>query len=115
MKNTDKILLKHLFRSSEGLHIYTVYSLLKMPPSQIVGALNALEKNGIIEIAGPQISLSTKGKKFVLTHSASIFSEEKKWREVPAVYIGRRVEPFEPIAPRLKRIRKDFFRAESGR
>lgn len=61
ISNTDRIIINDLFKATEGLYIYTLYSRYKISPKDIFESINKLEAEGIIYNTEDRISLTKSG------------------------------------------------------
>jgi len=91
LSNTDRIIINDLFKATEGLFIYTLYSRYKFSPKDIFESINKLETEGIIHNADDRISLTKAGVDFAIAKHIN-YKENKSDKHMPVFCNGPKIE-----------------------
>jgi predicted transcriptional regulator len=109
----DKIeiaLLSSALKRSGGIEIWTITSKLGISVRDAAKAFQKLRELELLIEKNDVLRLTTKGRDWIMQNQSTFaFSGNKHWRAVPEHFESSKLQPFEPYAPRLRRIDKKFF------
>lgn len=103
LNKLSKQLLFDLFRSTDGLFIYTLYSRYKRSPKALFLAIKFLTDNGLAISNDERISISATGKEFALSISYGIRDAYNKFDMIPKEFIGPKIKINEFYIPKIKK------------
>ncbi|WP_165026918.1 hypothetical protein [Dysgonomonas sp. ZJ279] len=86
-----KRILKDLFESVEGLYAYTFYSRYKISPDVLVQFIDKFEEKEFIEYTDGKITITEKGKEYVLK-TFQIIEEDEKFSKISDKFISDQIE-----------------------
>lgn len=66
LSNIDKFVINDLFKATEGLFVFTLYSRYKVSPKELFESINKLETGGILIYSDDRISLTKEGVNFAI-------------------------------------------------
>lgn len=114
MKETllDEYIVLELSRSSNGLHIYTLFKRGKHPLGDVLRSVAKLEKEGFIELSEEEhASLSVRGRDYAQKVAASVTERSSKpWKKVPKDLQRTSLsDDLDFYVPRLSLLSRKFF------
>jgi predicted transcriptional regulator len=95
----EKELLLHLFKSTEGLYLFTLYKRLGVSPSQIFKIIENLTKNNSIVVNGDKVSLSQEAREFMIKNNFIVKSKLNKYSNIPNYFLGNSIGKDEIYLP----------------
>lgn len=105
LSRAERLILKDVFFSSDGVHLYTLHTRFKFPPGLLIQLATSLEKKDLVTFDGSRVALSKEGRKFGLRARFDLFQlTNKPWREVPERFLSRRRKADAPYVPHTDRV-----------
>ena len=106
----QRLILRDLFESEKGLHVFTIHRRYNIAPVQLVDSLRTLVDAGLIEIADDRMKLTEKGNKEVLESRIELLSHgEKAWRECPPDFKQPSIAVNQPYIPKISLLDAEAF------
>jgi len=89
----DGIILKRLFASGDELiEPYEFHRVYSLSPGQIARTVHKLFDAKLIEQLEGKLRLTIDGKKWVTANKMAFYKINKIWKDIPAAYLGDRIE-----------------------
>jgi hypothetical protein len=88
----EKRLLNEIFKSSEGLFVYTLYQRFKVSPGQLFQAIYNLSLLEYINSNDDRLTLTKKGVDFVSISHPNSRNARSKYEKIPVEFIGPKIE-----------------------
>ena len=104
----QKLIIKDLANSVQGLELFTLYRRYNILPSVIVSNINKLVRRKLIERKNDIYVLTRKAKKYFLAKPEAIAIYDKPWRKVPEEYKAPQLGIYSPYIPRISKLDKSF-------
>ena len=81
----DRLLLRELMRTKDGLDLYAIHVGHGLTPGQLASALSKIIEAGIAVVDGLSATLSLEGREYCFKHATQIWGETTAapWKEVP--------------------------------
>ena len=112
MKNLNKKLISALFKSSNGLYVFTLYKRFNASPKELFLTIkDLLELNYITEDDG-RLTLTSNGKTFVIENNISISVKENKFSKIPEHFLGQKIEVNEFYLPKYAEIKNELLNSQ---
>lgn len=108
MSSNSKRLLQDLFKSSEGLFIFTLYQRFNISPKELYILINELVEKKLIKEEEDRLTLTSEGKDYVIKTDLTIKSTGNKYDKIPDKFLGRRIEINEFYLPTSPNTRTDI-------
>ena len=104
----DKLILRDLFLSSEGLLTFTLFRRFQMRPSQVFYFIEKYSKSGIIKFENEKITLTEKGREEIVVNGISIAKNKNNFTKIPVQFMVSNLEINEFYIPKLSGTRSIF-------
>ena len=91
LSKIDRVIIKDLFKATEGLYTYTLYSRYKISPKELYESIKKLGTEELLENDGERILLTKKGVDFAVKKQIAR-KESEKFDKIPAFSQGPRIE-----------------------
>lgn len=92
MSSITKRLLQDLFKSSDGLFIFTIYQRFNVSPKELFLLTKELTDKNLVKEDEGRLTLTAEGKDFVIKTDLTIKSTGNKYDKIPDKFLGRRIE-----------------------
>ena len=90
LNRVDNIILKDLFKSEEGLFIFTLYSRYKISPKILFDSINRLKENELINLLEEErIEITIKGINKIVKFNSK---NHKKEFEIKNEFLGPKIK-----------------------
>lgn len=106
VKGTERLILRAVFQSDRGLHLFTLHTKFKVPPGILVAVIKNLSNKGLVTTDGERVALTKAGREFGHKARYTLFGSEgdKTWRQVPEKYKSPQLKIDTPYVPELRRL-----------
>jgi predicted methyltransferase len=101
-------LLKSLFKSDQGLFIFTLFQRLRLSPKDLFETITTLKDLEYIVEENERVSLTLKGKEFVIHNKLASEKNVNKFENIPEIFKGKRIGINEFYIPKDSSIYKEF-------
>jgi len=101
LNKLEKRLLTDLFKSTEGLFIFTLYRRYNLSPKELFLAINKLKENRLIEIDDDRISITKQGIQFAVNSNFSKSNKSDRFSKIPENFIGPNISINEFYIPKF--------------
>jgi hypothetical protein len=108
INSNEKTLLKALFKSTEGLFIFTMYQKYNISPKDLFLAIENLSKLGYVSSLNGRLTLTMDGFNFVINNNLSFNKGKSKYDKVPNDFLGPRIEINQFYIPKLEDNTNEF-------
>jgi len=117
MTKIEKIILKDLYESVDGLYAFTFYSRYKIEPEQISAFIGKYsEQNILIYDDNDRLYLTHVGKDIILKQLFYNKSNDSKGRfsNIPLEFLKEKIEINSPYLPDIKNLSEEIFKYKEG-
>ena len=97
--SSEIIILKELFNSNSKLSVYTLHRKYKLSPFMLNKSLKKLKNKNFIHINELTITLTKKGKTWILNNNNYLYVNEKPWRKCPKEFLKPALAINKPYIP----------------
>jgi predicted transcriptional regulator len=104
----EQSILKELFKSSNGLLVYTIYGKFRLTPAEVFKFLQKFSTADIIKQEEEKISLTEKGKKFLLFRKKAPSNSKDKFSNIPEKFLSANIKINEFYTPKIAGLSKDI-------
>lgn len=94
-------LLTDLFKSSEGLFIFTLYRRYNLSPKELFLAVNKLKENELIEFDDDRISITKQGIQYAVDSNFSKSNKSNRFEKIPENFLGPQISINEFYIPKI--------------
>ncbi len=94
-------LLTDLFKSTEGLYIYTLYQRYNLSPKELFLAIETLKENNFAELDDIRISISKEGIAHAVNTNIRLPLSTERFAKVPLNFIGPKIEINQFYIPKI--------------
>jgi DNA-binding PadR family transcriptional regulator len=109
LNKIERIILRDLLMSSEGLDAYTFWRRYHISPGQISQVLSRFVERRILKLKNDHIEITRKGQKWLIENRIKLFPvTEKPWRKCPEEFLQPQLPIQQPIVPRLSQLDKSL-------
>jgi predicted methyltransferase len=91
LSNIDRFIINDLFKATEGLFVFTLYSRYKVSPKELFESINKLEAEGILINSDDRISLTKEGVNFAIKRQMN-YTDAEKSDKIPDFSKGPKIE-----------------------
>ena len=91
LTNQEKKILIEIFKSSNGLFLFTLYRQLNILPKDLFLSVENLKSNGLIDVIEDRVTLTTKGVEYSTKTTLNIKIEDTKQKLIKEDYLGKRI------------------------
>lgn len=111
LNNQNTRILKYLFKADQGLFTFTLFQRLNVSPKDLFESMVALQELDLINEENDRLSLTSKGKEFIINNKLSS-SSINKFEKIPNAFIGRKIDINEFYLPKNSTIYQEFISSE---
>ncbi len=104
MNKTEKIFLKDLYESVDGLYAFTLHSRYKVEPSILFNFIGKYSKKGILKFENDKIELTEEGKKIILKQLFFKNTDKGKFDNIPDEFKYQKIEINSPYLPNINNV-----------
>lgn len=101
LSKLEKKLLIDLFKSSEGLFIFTLYQRYNLSPKELFLAVNGLIEHGLINSDGERIIISKDGISYAINSKMKTSEKRNKHDKIPENFLGQKIEINQFYIPKI--------------
>jgi hypothetical protein len=91
LTKTEKRLLVDMFKSAEGLFIFTLYKRFNLSPKELFIAIESLKKEGLINSENERLNITKLGIEFIVTNGLKPKGSSKKFVSIPLEFLGPKI------------------------
>ena len=103
LNKIEKLLLVDLFKSSDGLYIYTLYQRYNLSPKELFLTIDSLNKIKLIEVDEDRLKISKQGIEFAIKNNMNSKEQTEKKIIIPENFIGPKIEINQFYIPKLNK------------
>jgi predicted methyltransferase len=107
-------ILKNIFKSENGLFIFTLFQRLRVSPKDLFEGIVELVKAEFILEEKERISLTQKGKEYIINNKLASEINSNKFDKIPDAFIGRRIGINEFYLPKDSSIYQEFISSKDN-
>lgn len=107
MTKLEKLLIRDLYKSAEGLYVFTLYRRFNITPRELFQTISNLKERNLLTEIEMRINLTPAGKEFVLHHSIAVKGVDK-FSSFPKGILGPKININEFYLPKLSNNLKHF-------
>lgn len=100
MTPIETVIIKDLFKSSNGLFIYTMYHRYNTPPKDLFLAIEGLKNLGYVVESEDRVEITTSGKDYVINTNITSLHQVDKFSKIPIEYLGSKISINEFYLPK---------------
>lgn len=104
MRNFERLILRDLYESTNGLFGYTFYSRYKIEPENILKFIEKYKERGLLSFENDKLTLTDNGRKFILKRLYKVPSRKDKFTGIPSAFIDRKLEINTPYLPDIRNV-----------
>ena len=108
LNNLTKQILKSLFKSDQGLFIFTLFQRYKSSPKDLFESITSLKSQEYIIEENERLSITSKGKEFVIYNNLASKNNINKFENIPEQFKGKRIGINEFYIPKDSKIYEEF-------
>lgn len=113
VSKSEKKMLLDVFKAKNKIDSFTLYKRSRLGFSDFTDTFKKLSDDGLVnEDDSERISLTNKGKEFVIKISSLGMNENQEWREVPDRFKDVSIDIHEPYIPNINLLDKNTFNIE---
>lgn len=101
LSNLQKMMLNDLFKSTEGLYIYTLYSRYNSSPKELYLAIEDLVNKTFIKSEDERLTITTAGIEFAVKTNELIKSKSNKLNNIQENFTGPKIEINQFYIPKI--------------
>lgn len=102
MKKIERLILKELYESYEGLLGYTLHSKLNVGVAEIVSAIDHFVEMGVVLYTNDKLKLTSKGKDYVEAELHLKRETRDKFSNIPEEFVRPNIKINEPFLPTIR-------------
>ncbi|WP_330443036.1 hypothetical protein [Flavobacterium sp. C4GT6] len=106
MNKTERIILKDLYESTNGLYTYTFFSRYKIEPEAIFFFIKKYSEKKILEYNNDRLNLTSEGRDIILKQLFNNKPEKGKFNNIPSDFLKERININSPYLPNLFKFNK---------
>jgi hypothetical protein len=110
MLKFEKIILKDLYESINGLQSFSLYSKYKIEPDKIFLFIEKYTNKGIITYQNNKIELTKEGKTLILKQYFALKSNLGKFANIPEEFLATKIEINSPYLPNIENLSNEILK-----
>ena len=87
-----RLLISDLFRTTEGLFIFTLYRRYNLPPKKLFEIIKKLEEIKIVKVDNDRIFLTKEGIEFAISNKIKGKIDLDRKKLIPENFLGVKIE-----------------------
>ena len=99
MQNFDRKILYDLYKSGDGLYVYTFYERYKLDPEKIFKFIEKYESQELIIYKNDKLFITEKGKSAVQKKKIDWPYGVNRFENIPSEYLGEKMDIDQPYIP----------------
>lgn len=106
----EKVILKDLYESSNGLQSFSFYSKYKIEPDKIFLFIEKYTKKGILIYENNKLELTKEGRILILKQYFSLKSNSTKFAGIPEEFLAPKIEINSPYLPSIENLSNEILK-----
>ncbi len=101
LNNLQKLMLNDLFKSTEGLYIYTLYNRYNSSPKELFLAIEVLTKMSLVKSDDERLTITTSGIEYAIKTYEVIKAKSNKLDGIQEKFSGPKIEINQFYIPKI--------------
>lgn len=110
MLKFEKIILKDLYESINGLQSFSLYSKYKIEPDKIFIFIEKYTEKGILNYENNKLELTKEGKSLILKQYFGLKSNSGKFGNIPEDFLANRIKINSPYLPNIETLPEEILK-----
>jgi len=110
MLKTEKLILKDLFDSVDGLFAFTFYSRYKIEPDEIIRFISKYQKKDVVIFENNKIYLTKEGRENFFKLGFKNKTGTEKFSSIPKEFLTSKLEINEPYLPNINNVSAEILK-----
>lgn len=90
--NLERKILNEIFKSSNGLFLFSLYKQLNITPKDLFISIENLKTNGLIDLNEDRVSITKEGIGYVVNTQLKLANNEDKQKLIKENFQGKRIK-----------------------
>ena len=104
----EKIILRQLYNSKDGLLVFTLFQRLKLTPSQLFLFIDKFKKLGFISYEDEKLELTSIGKQEIIERKLEKLKNKDKFASIPEFFLSPPLRIDDFYIPKLSETKSIF-------
>ncbi len=110
MTKQEKLILKDLYESMDGLYLFTFYSRYKIEPDAIYTFIEKYKSKGIINYTSDKLTITDEGRNIIMKQVFYNKPNSGKKFNIPEEFLVNNIGVNQPYLPNIKEVPEDILK-----